>query len=133
MPPPGVDSVPSVYYNRIQENNESKGKDMGYYSTVEGTLRSGDASINVDAVNDFVRKNCDDAGFWVEDVSPDEIRIYNSGKAYHFADDLRAIAKASGTHLEGEVIRYGEEDGDIERFVVSGDVVSASMGRIVFD
>lgn len=106
---------------------------MGYYSAVEGTLRSGDASIDVDAVNDFVQKNRDDAGFWVDDVSPDEIYIYNSGKAYHFADDLRAIAKASGTHLEGEVIRYGEDGGDIEKFVVFGSVVIPKKGRIVFD
>ena len=106
---------------------------MGYYSTVEGTLRSGDASIDVDAVNDFVQKNRDDAGFWVEGVSPDEIYIYGSGKAYDLDNDLRAIAKASGTHLEGEVMRYGEDGGDIEKFVVSGDVVIAVKGRIVFD
>lgn len=105
---------------------------MGYYSKVEGFLGSGDASIDVDSVKDFVQKNSN-AGFWAESVSPYEISIYGSGKAHNLIDDLRAISKASKTHLTGEVMRYGEDADDIEKFIVNGDVVISKKGRIVFD
>ncbi len=117
-----------------ESNRQDKETDMGYYSTVEGTLSvKGDGTIDMDAINALRNDGNSNAGYWISDVDERQIWLSNAGKAYNIIRDLSKIVEAAGVELEGEVIRDGEDSGDIEKFIVDGESITSKKGRIVFD
>lgn len=107
---------------------------MGYYSTIEGALfAKGDGTIDVDAVSALRNDRKWNEGYWISDVDERQIWLSNEGKAYNIIGDLSKIVAAAGVALRGEVVRDGEDFGDIEKFIVDGESITSKKGRIVFD
>jgi len=116
---------------------------MGYYSVIRT-----DAVIDVESVEDafakvsaYFTEQKDHIGYWlyVEENDESEIAIYShgeSGKAYeweHELSDLLSFVAVLGGKLNGVFYREGEENTDIERFIIQDNVITGQeLAKIVF-
>lgn len=103
---------------------ERERTDMGYYSTVTGTLTPKE-TIEVGKFDQFIKNSLEgkDFNFWISGKSSEyqEIDFYGNGKAYTFEAELKAFLKAAtraGLTYNGALERVGEEAPDFERFVI---------------